>query len=267
MMKRGIFFLFFVMIVFFASHCPAQDVEGSRDHPMFNRLSGFHITEYAAEDFGGHTFYDENDREVEVAGKKTFIKYECDGQVGALKIIRNFSNAMKKIGGQALEQSGNRVYLNIKQGNRETWAEIFAGENDYDLTIVEKGEVEQEITASTILKELNSTGKAILHINFDAGQSTIKKESLPIVDQIVEMMRQVPDMRLSVEGHTDGDGSNEANQKLSEQRARAVVDVIVKGRIDRVRLTFAGFGEEKPIADNSTEEGKARNRRVELIKR
>ena len=266
-MKRGTFVFFLVMITFLAFHCPAQDVEGSRDHPMFNRLSGFHITEYAAEDFGAHTFYDENDREVEVVGKKTLIKYECDGQVGALKIIRNFSNAIKKIGGQALEQSGNRVYLNIKQGNRETWAEIFAGESDYDLTIVEKGEVEQEVTAGAILKELNATGKAILHINFDAGQSTIKKESLPIVDQIVEMMRQFPDMRLSVEGHTDGDGSNEANQKLSEQRAKAVVDAIVKGGIDRTRLTSAGFGEEKPIADNSTEEGKAKNRRVELIKR
>jgi OmpA-OmpF porin, OOP family len=132
---------------------------------------------------------------------------------------------------------------------------------------IEKGEVEQEITANSILKELNETGKAILYINFDSGKSTIKKESMPIVEQIIEMMKQAKDIKLSVEGHTDSDGSNESNQKLSEARAKAVVDAIVKGGIDAARLSSAGFGEEKPIADNSTAEGKAKNRRVELIKK
>jgi outer membrane protein OmpA-like peptidoglycan-associated protein len=249
--------------------CPlsfSQDIEGSKDHPMFNRISGFYITDYAVEEFGSHLFYDENDNEVTVEGIKTFISYQSENEVGALKIIRNFSNAIKKIGGKALEQAGNRVYLNIKQGNKETWAEVFAGDYDYDLTIVEKGEVEQEITANAILKELNETGKAILYINFDSGKSTIKKESIPIVEQIIEMMNQAKDIKLSVEGHTDSDGSNESNLKLSEARAKAVMEAIVKGGIDTSRLSSAGFGEEKPIADNSTAEGKAKNRRVELIK-
>lgn len=243
-----------------------QDIEGSKDHPMFNRLSGFYITDYAVEEFGSHLFYDENDNEVTVEGIKTFISYQSENEVGALKIIRNFSNAIKKIGGTAYEQYENRVYLYIKQGNKETWAEVFAGDYDYDLTIVEKGEVEQEVTANAILKELNETGKAILYINFDSGKATIKKESMPIVEQIIEMMKQAKDIKLGVEGHTDSDGSNESNQKLSEARAKAVVDAIVKGGIDAARLSSAGFGEEKPIADNSTAEGKAKNRRVELIK-
>lgn len=243
-----------------------QDIEGSKDHPMFNRLSGFYITDYAVEEFGSHLFYDENDNEVTVEGIKTFISYQSENEVGALKIIRNFSNAIKKIGSTAYEQYENRVYLYIKQGNKETWAEVFAGDYDYDLTIVEKGEVEQEVTANAILKELNETGKAILYINFDSGKATIKKESMPIVEQIIEMMKQAKDIKLSVEGHTDSDGSNESNQKLSEARAKAVVDAIVKGGIDAARLSSAGFGEEKPIADNSTAEGKAKNRRVELIK-
>lgn len=166
-----------------------------------------------------------------------------------------------------MESSGNRVYLNIKQGNKETWAEVFAGDFDYDLIIVEKGEVEQEVTANAILKELNETGKAILYINFDSGKSTIKKESMPVIDQIIEMMNQAPGIQISIEGHTDSDGSNESNLKLSEARAKAVVDAIVKGGINKSRLTSAGFGEENPIADNSTDEGKAKNRRVELIKK
>jgi outer membrane protein OmpA-like peptidoglycan-associated protein len=256
-----------LLLFLFCSLSFSQDIAGSKDHPMFNRLSGFYITDYSAEDFGSHLFYDENDNEVEVEGKKTFIKYESENEVGALKIIRNFSNAIKKIGGKALESSGNRVYLNIKQGNKETWAEVFAGDYDYDLTIIEKGEVEQEVTANAILKELNETGKAILYINFDSGKSTIKKESMPVVEQIIEMMKQAPDIKISVEGHTDSDGSNESNLKLSEARAKAVVEAITKGGINASRLSSAGFGEENPIADNSTSDGKAKNRRVELIKK
>jgi outer membrane protein OmpA-like peptidoglycan-associated protein len=265
---RTITFVFAViMILLFTSYCLAQDVEGSKDHPMFNRLSGFYITDYSFNEFGSHIFYDEGDNEVEVEGKKTFIKYENENEVGALNIIRNFSNAIKKIGGKALESSGNRVYVNIKQGNKETWVEVFAGDYDYDLTIIEKGEVEQEITANAILKELNEAGKAILYINFDTGKSTIKKVSLPIIEQIIEMMKQTPDIKISVEGHTDSDGSNESNLKLSEARANSVVEAITKAGIDASRSSSAGFGEEKPIADNSNAEGKAKNRRVELIKK
>ena len=266
-MKTFKLFLAILFVFLFTSYCPAQDVEGGKDHPMFNRLSGFYIIDYSVEEFGSHLFYDENDNEITVEGTKTFIKYESEKEVDALKIIRNFSNAIKKIGGKSLESSSNRVYLNIKQGSKETWAEVFAGDYDYDLTIIEKNEVEQEVTANAILKELKETGKAILYINFDSGKSTIKKESIPIVEQIIEMMDQAKEINISVEGHTDSDGSNELNLKLSESRAKAVVDAIVKGGIDNSRLASTGFGEEKPIADNKTEEGKAKNRRVELIKK
>ena len=244
----------------------AQDVADSKDHPMFNRLSGFYITDYSAEDFGTHQFYYLDEDEV-VEGKKTFITYVSDKEVGALKIIRNFSNAIKKIGGQAFESGENRAVLVIKKGGAETWAEVYSYSDSYYLTIIEKGEVEQEITANAILEELNKTGKIILYINFDSGKSTIKKESMPVVDQIIEMMKQATDIQISVEGHTDNVGNNESNQKLSEARAKSVVDDIVKGGIDDLRLKSAGYGEEKPIADNKTEEGKAKNRRVELIKK
>jgi len=265
-MKTAIFFLGLFFILLFTSYCPAQDIEGSKDHPMFNRLSGFYIVDYSAEDFGSNEFYYLDKDEV-VEGKKTNITYVSDTEVGALKIIRNFSNAIEKIGGKAYEDGGNRVVLIIKKGNAETWAEVYSYSDSYTLTIVEKGEVEQEITANAILKELNETGKVILYINFDSGKSTIKKESMQIVQQIIEMMNQAPGIQISIEGHTDSDGSNESNLKLSEARAKAVVEAITKGGIVVARLSSLGYGEEKPIADNSTDEGKAKNRRVELIKK
>ena len=244
-----------------------QDIENSKDHPMFNRISGFNITEYNVEEFGTYTFMLDGESESIVEGTKTTIHYECNCEEAPLKIVRNFTNAIKNIGGQIYEPFKNRGYMFLKQGNKETWAEVYASDYYYDLTIVEKGEVEQEITANAILKELNETGKAILYINFDSGKSTIKKESMPIVEQIIEMMKQAKDIKLSIEGHTDSDGSNEPNLKLSEARAKAVVEAITKGGIDAARLSSAGFGEEKPIADNLTAEGKAKNRRVELIKK
>ncbi len=255
-----------ITLLIYCSISFPQDIEDSKDHPMFNRMSGFYINEYLAEDFGTHEFYYLDKNEI-VEGKKTTITYISDKEVGALKIIRNFSNAIKKIGGQAYEEGENRVVLFVKKGNAETWAEVYSYSDSYNLTIIEKGEVEQEITANAILDELNKTGKAILYINFDSGKSTIKKESMPIVEQIIEMMKQAADVKLSIEGHTDSDGSNESNLKLSEGRVKAVVDAIVNGGIDKSRLSSAGFGEEKPIADNNTEEGKEKNRRVELIKK
>lgn len=251
----------------FCSISLPQDIAGSKDHPMFNRISGFYITDYSVEDFGTHEFYYADDKYITVEGKKTYIYYECDCEDAPLKIIRNFSNAAKKIGGTSFEYTDHTATISVKQGNKETWVEVWATPETYSLTIIEKGEVEQEITANAILKELNETGKVILYINFDSGKSTIKKESMPIIEQIIEMMKQAPDIKLSVEGHTDSDGSNESNLKLSEARAKAVVEAITKGGIEAARLSFAGFGEEKPIADNSTAEGKAKNRRVELIKK
>ena len=263
---KNFLIIFSFLFGFLSVNYYSQDIEGSKDHPMFNRMSGFYITEYSAEDFGSHEFY-YLDNDIVVEGKKTTITYVSDKEVGALKIIRNFSNAIKKIGGQAFEEGDNRVVLMLKKGNAETWAEVYSYSDSYTFTIIEKGEVEQEITANAILDELNKTGKAILYINFDSGKSTIKKESMPVVEQIIEMLKQAPDIKISVEGHTDSNGSNESNLKLSQARAKSVVDAIVKGGIDISRLSSAGFGEEKPIGDNSTEEGKAKNRRVELIKK
>lgn len=263
---KNIFIILCSLVILLCFKSFPQDAEGSKDHPMFNRLSGFYITDYSTEDFGTHQFY-YLDKDDVVEGKKTSISYQSDKEVGALKIIRNFSNAIKKIGGQAFEEGDNRVVLFLKKGNAETWAEVYSYSDSYNLTVIEKGEVEQEITANAILEELNKTGKAILYINFDSGKSTIKKESMPVVEQIIEMMNQAPDIQISIEGHTDSDGSNDSNLKLSQARAKSVVDAIVKGGIDKSRLSSTGFGEEKPIADNSTDEGKAKNRRVELIKK
>jgi len=96
---------------------------------------------------------------------------------------------------------------------------------------------------------------------FDFNKATLKPSGKDIVDQAVKVMKDKPDLRVSVEGHTDSVGSDAYNQKLSERRAMAVRDYIVAQGVDAIRITIVGFGESKPVASNDTEEGRAQNRR------
>ncbi|UOB18907.1 OmpA family protein [Abyssalbus ytuae] len=124
----------------------------------------------------------------------------------------------------------------------------------------------EKITADDILKEISDKGFATLHINFDTGKSRIKADSYEIITEIVKMMKANPDMKISIEGHTDNVGDEASNMKLSDNRAKSVLIAITDEGVDESRLKSEGFGASKPVADNSTEEGKAENRRVELRK-
>jgi outer membrane protein OmpA-like peptidoglycan-associated protein len=109
--------------------------------------------------------------------------------------------------------------------------------------------------------------KIVTHgINFDVNKATIKPESMGTLNMIVQVMKDNPEIKFEVGGHTDGDGADDYNLKLSQQRADAVKDQLIKLGIDGSRLTAKGYGETKPISDNTSLEGKANNRRVEFVK-
>lgn len=103
-------------------------------------------------------------------------------------------------------------------------------------------------------------------IKFDVNKATIKPESMGTINYVVKMMQEHPELKFSVEGHTDSDGDDASNLKLSEARAKAVMDQMVKLGIESSRLSSKGHGESKPLAGNDTSEGKAQNRRVEFVK-
>jgi OmpA-OmpF porin, OOP family len=104
-------------------------------------------------------------------------------------------------------------------------------------------------------------------IKFDVNKATIKPESMGTINYVVKMMQDHPELKFSVEGHTDSDGDDASNQKLSEARAKAVVEEMIKAGISANRLTSKGFGESKPVTTNNTSEEKAQNRRVEFVKK
>jgi len=121
--------------------------------------------------------------------------------------------------------------------------------------------------AVKLYDKLMQEGKIVANgIRFDVNKTIIRAESMGIINSIFGLMKDHPDINLSVEGHTDNDGDDIMNQALSEKRAQAVVDLLVKMGIEGSRLSAKGWGESKPFGPNNTSEGKAANRRVEFVK-
>lgn len=118
-----------------------------------------------------------------------------------------------------------------------------------------------------MLDRIYKDGRIVSHgILFDAGKATLKPQSMGVINGIAKLLQKDANLKLSVEGHTDSDGDDASNLKLSESRAQAVKDELVKTGIDAGRLTIKGWGESKPIGPNTTPDGKANNRRVEFVK-
>lgn len=111
------------------------------------------------------------------------------------------------------------------------------------------------------VNKLNAYAKTIL---FNSGKSTFKQETFAVLQSITAILKEYPSSNFSIEGHTDADGKDAMNQKLSEERAAAVKNYLIENGISTNRLTSAGFGESKPIDSNKTAAGKANNRRVEV---
>lgn len=112
-----------------------------------------------------------------------------------------------------------------------------------------------------VIKKLNDYAKTIL---FDTSKSTFQQQTYPVLQAMLAILKEYPSSKFSIEGHTDSDGKDTLNQKLSEDRAAAVKNYLIENGVDAGRLTSVGYGETKPIASNKTKTGKAQNRRVEV---
>jgi len=218
----------------------------------------------------------------EVMGIRTEVVYKVpSAELGATPkyIVSNYANAVRGIGGEILDDParstlGDRLTTRLQIENSQVWVHVTSdspviGGNwlTYKVIVAQEDAAAQVITAQKMLDALNADGFITLHLNFDTAKWDIKPQDQGTVAQIADLMRSNPQLQLSVEGHTDNVGSPEANKVLSANRARAVMDAVVALGISPTRLTSTGFGQESPIADNRTEEGRASNRRVELVRK
>lgn len=203
-------------------------------------------------------------------GKVTILRYANKGSGQTLAVARNYEAAIKSIGGRKLTwhegYEGEQVFLIDKDGRR-TWIVL---ENDYSpsykLTFIEQKSMAQVVTAGQLADAINQHGFATLYINFDNNSAMIKADAKQAVDEIASLLSKDKTLRLSIEGHTDNVGNAGANKTLSNARAANVVKMLVQSGVNGKRLQSKGFGSEAPVADNRSEDGRAKNRRVELVK-
>lgn len=188
-----------------------------------------------------------------------------------LQITRNFENAVQKLGGKVVFSRKGLSTLVLTQGEKEFWIEVtaeFTGK--HVLRIVQRGAMQQDIVANAAAfsNDIRATGHAAVYgITFDTDSATIKPESAQAIGEIAKLLKGDPALKIFVVGHTDATGSVDHNLKLSQDRAQAVLQALVRDHgVAAARLRSFGCGPFAPVASNDSEDGKAKNRRVELVK-
>jgi outer membrane protein OmpA-like peptidoglycan-associated protein len=277
MMKKSMIVflgLFFVMTSagLFSAAASDQDVKGSKDHPLLSRMPNFHIYQYKESEYESHK-YNKDNKWTPVEGRFSFIKYVLNkgaAQPGKLKIMKNIQNALTKVGGKVLHENNHTSTIMLQKDGRETWVEVKPWPTGYELFIVEKEAMKQEVVAdaTALGNDINTTGHVSVYgIYFDTGKSEVKPESDAALKEIAKLLKNDGALKLYVVGHTDNVGNFESNMKLSIDRADAVAKALsAKYAIAAARLKPQGVASLSPVISNDTEEGKAKNRRVELVK-
>jgi outer membrane protein OmpA-like peptidoglycan-associated protein len=254
-----------------------EDAEGTRDPALFTRMPGFHIYRAEASEFDRVEFMVGPDRTQAIEGRRTLVIYYANEGItlpSGLQVVRNYLNAAQAIGGKqvyAYEDGGTEIAtLKVVRDKAEVWVEVrAAGNGMYNVHLVEKQLMTQAVVANadSLAGSIETDGKvAVYGIYFDTDKSEIKPESEPALVEIARLLQRKPGLKVYVVGHTDNAGAFEHNLKLSRDRAAAVVAALTgKHGIAASRLQPFGAGPTSPAASNQTEDGRARNRRVELV--
>jgi OOP family OmpA-OmpF porin len=250
------------------------DAAGCQDHPLVTRMQNMRITTCKTVEFDQFAFKTGKSTQENVEGRRFDARYQITtGQQAPAKlaIIRNHQDAFKAIGGTVKYEDARYTILNVTKGARDVWVQVdTAWGGGYTLVIVERQSMVQEVVASAALFEsgLKAAGHVeVPGIYFDTGKAALKPESAAAVGEVARLLKADPAMKVFIVGHTDSVAALDLNLKLSQARAEAVVQSLVAEHgIAAARLIGRGVGPLAPVASNDTEEGRARNRRVELVK-
>jgi outer membrane protein OmpA-like peptidoglycan-associated protein len=259
------------------------DAEGCKDSRVVPRYPGQSISECRHMDFDAVEVplaVDQNgapERTASPEGIADVIVYSGPANVSALQIARNYERALKSAGfdirlRRRVDQNDGVEFVTaqLKKKGTEVWVAVKVEQDSAtELKVVEVKALEQkvEVDAAGLLAQLEKTGRvAVYGILFDTGKATLRADSEPVLAEIQKLLEANPELKLRVEGHTDKVGKAAANLKLSKERAAAVRRWLVKNGVAEARLVAEGYGDAKPVAENDTEDGRAKNRRVELAR-
>jgi len=276
-MKKLSFALIAALVLLLAAGLGAEqkDTPKCKDHPAFSRMPDYWIYSCQQKQFDSYNFVVGKGKTESVEGQFWKIAYRPQNTLASkpseLQIQRNFEDAVRTQGGAVLWSEKGRSTLKLTREGLEIWAELRTDfTSGYALFLIQKAGMVQDIVADAAAmgNDINATGHvAVYGIYFDSGKSLIKPESAQAIGEIAKLIRAQPALKLFVVGHTDNQGGVEGNIKLSQDRAEAVLKALVSEHgIAAARLRAFGCGQFAPVASNDTEEGRAKNRRVELVK-
>ena len=279
----------------------AQDIPNSQDHPVITRYPGQTIRRYDVKEFDQYnlvlsvdkTGAPENVKKLE--SKVTRIYYLNPAGRSTLEIFRNFEEGLRRSAARILfacegdacgtpirwtrvngiRAMGGQIHnrylaATLTKAGVETFVSIFIGGQATQLDVVEIKPMESglvTVDADALAAGIDAEGHiAIYAILFDTGQASLKPESRAVIAEISKLLNSRPALKLFVVGHTDSTGGFEMNMRLSRDRAAAVTQSLVSEHgIAGTRLSPQGVGPLSPVANNATEEGRAKNRRVDLV--
>jgi OOP family OmpA-OmpF porin len=215
---------------------------------------------------------------VAAAGRKFFNEKVVDNIKASLGAPSGFSNAvapalgaLSRLSTGTLVVSDREVKLSGDAFYDAAAAQIRAGLKDFPQGWQFKADISVKPASApvdgTVCQQLFSGLLAKGKIRFDSGRATIDPDSAGLLDRLIETALRCPSANIEIAGHTDADGEDGFNQALSEKRAQAVTDFLVKAGLPAERFTAMGYGSTQPVASNDTEEGKAQNRRIDFVVR
>lgn len=295
-LTKSIPFLFVFSVL-----CFAQDIANSQDHALISRYPGQTIRQFDVKEFEQYQLVLSVDKTgapeklKKLEGKVTRIYYRNPPGRSTTEIIRNFEDGLRRGGAQVLFSCAGRecgtpirwtpvngirdmggqihnryVAARAMKDGGEVFVSVFVGGQATQIDVIEMKVMEAglvTVNADALAAGIDAEGHiAIYAILFDTGKSTIKPESKAAIAEIAKLLKSRTALKLFVVGHTDSTGGFETNMRLSRERAAAVTQILVADHgIAAARLTAQGVGPLAPVATNTTDEGRGRNRRVELV--
>jgi OmpA-OmpF porin, OOP family len=274
-MKSNRFLMFCLVFAVAAQVCsaqPAQDAKGCKDSPLISRFPGSVITSCNQSKLDGYDFtitVDGKNQTKHLAGEFLQINYNWPKYSSKSAVVHNLNAALKKAGYKFDYDSGDYGDFTVHMGKTWIMIETSAG-GWYKETIVVSQEIDELVVANAAALSGGLTGNGHVVVNgilFDTGKTDVKPESAPALTEIAKMLKANPKLKVYVVGHTDNVGALAANMDLSKRRAAAVVSTLTtKYGVPAAQLDAIGDGPSAPVSSNDTEDGRALNRRVELVK-
>jgi outer membrane protein OmpA-like peptidoglycan-associated protein len=269
-------------ILVLSFHQPASALFQAEEHPVIKPMprSQLVLAQSRSKNYASHQFYVQKERKaekVEKKGRYWHLRYlikdangKTDRDVSREEIVQNYREAALEKGGSILYEKGYLLTFTLtRKDGGTTWAFVSAGDGSYNLDIIDEAAFKKQLTfdAEEMRKALDEEGRvAVYGIYFDNDRATLKLGAEKVLIEIVKLMKNNPDLAIEIQGHTDSTGSADHNMDLSTRRAETVKNFLLAYGIESPRMVSKGYGEEKPVAPNDTEDGRAMNRRVELTR-